>query len=104
MTKENPLKLTFLTIAILTATSAFAADAAAGKAIYATKCKTCHGADGDGNPAMAKALKVEIKPLSATTSDVKGVIVNGQGKMKPMPAVAGADLDNVVAYVKTMKK
>jgi mono/diheme cytochrome c family protein len=104
LTKENPLKLTFLTIAILTATSAFAADAAAGKAIYATKCKTCHGADGDGNPAMAKALKVEIKPLSATTSDVKGVIVNGQGKMKPMPAVAGADLDNVVAYVKTMKK
>lgn len=98
------MKLTFLTIAILTATSAFAADAAAGKAIYATKCKTCHGADGDGNPAMAKALKVEIKPLSATTSDVKGVIVNGQGKMKPMPAVAGADLDNVVAYVKTMKK
>lgn len=98
------MKLTFLTIAILTATSAFAADAAAGKAIYATKCKTCHGADGDGNPAMAKALKVEIKPLSATTSDVKGVIVNGQGKMKPMSAVAGADLDNVVAYVKTMKK
>jgi mono/diheme cytochrome c family protein len=104
LTKENPLKLTFLTIAILTATSAFAADAAAGKAVYATKCKTCHGADGDGNPAMAKALKVELKPLSATTADVKEVIVNGQGKMKPMPAVAGADLDNVVAYVKTMKK
>jgi cytochrome c6 len=104
LTKENPLKLTILTIAILTATSAFAADAAAGKAVYATKCKSCHGADGEGNPAMAKALKVEIKPLSGTTTDVKDVIANGQGKMKPMPAVAGADLDNVVAYVKSMKK
>jgi mono/diheme cytochrome c family protein len=104
LTKENPLKLTFLTIAILTATSAFAADAAAGKAVYATKCKSCHGADGEGNPAMAKALKVEIKPLSTTTTDVKDVIVSGQGKMKPTSGVAGADLDNVVAYVKTMKK
>jgi mono/diheme cytochrome c family protein len=104
LTKENPLKLTFLTIAILTATSVFAADAAAGKAVYATKCKSCHGADGEGNPAMAKALKVEIKPLSTTTTDVKDVIVSGQGKMKPTSGVAGADLDNVVAYVKTMKK
>jgi mono/diheme cytochrome c family protein len=104
LTKENPLKLTFLTIAILTATSAFAADAVAGKAVYATKCKSCHGADGEGNPAIAKALKVELKPLGSSTVDVKDVIVKGQGKMKPMPAVAGADLDNVVAYVKTLKK
>ena len=98
------MKLTFLTITILTATSAFGADAVAGKAVYATKCKSCHGADGEGNPAIAKALKVELKPLSSTTVDVKEVIVSGQGKMKPMPAVAGADLDNVVAYVKTLKK
>jgi hypothetical protein len=35
---------------------------------------------------------------------VKDVIVKGQGKMKPMPAVTGADLDNVVAYVNSLKK
>jgi mono/diheme cytochrome c family protein len=98
------LKLTILIIAALTATSAWAADAAAGKAVYATKCKGCHGADGEGNPNIAKAMKVEIKPLSATTADVKDVITKGQGKMKPMPAVTGADLDNVVAYVKSLKK
>jgi len=98
------LKLNFLIIAALTATSMWAADAAAGKAVYAAKCKSCHGADGEGNPTMAKALKVEIKPLSATTTDVKDVIVKGQGKMKPMPAITGADLDNVVAYVNGMKK
>ena len=87
------MKLNFLIIAALTATSMWAADAAAGKAVYAAKCKSCHGADGAGNPAMAKAMKVEMKPLSATTADVKDVIVKGQGKMKPMPAVTGADLE-----------
>jgi mono/diheme cytochrome c family protein len=88
---------------------AWAADAAAGKTLYASKCKTCHGANGEGNPGMAKVLKTEIKPLSdpATQSmsdaDVKKVITDGKGKMKPV-AISGADLDNVAAYVKTMKK
>ena len=91
-------------ILAICSTGAWAADAAAGKTVYGTKCKSCHGADGDGNPAMAKALKVELKPLSATTADVKQVITAGQGKMKPVASVSGADLDNVVAYVKNLKK
>ncbi|HEV8039399.1 MAG TPA: cytochrome c [Bryobacteraceae bacterium] len=98
------MKLTCLMIAALTATSALAADAAAGKAVFATKCKGCHGAEGEGNPAIAKAMKVEMKPLSATTADVKGVVTKGQGKMKPVTSVTGADLDNVVAYVGSLKK
>jgi mono/diheme cytochrome c family protein len=98
------LKLTILIIAALTATSVSAADAAAGKTVYATKCKGCHGADGEGNPNIAKAMKVELKPLSATTADVKDVVTKGQGKMKPVASVTGADLDNVVAYVKSLKK
>lgn len=98
------MKLNFLIIAAMTATSMWAADAAAGKAVYAAKCKSCHGADGEGNPAIAKAMKVELKPLSATTADVKDVIVKGQGKMRPMPTITGADLDNVVAYVNSLKK
>ena len=98
------MKLTILIFAALTATSSWAADAAAGKAVFATKCKSCHGADGEGNPAIAKAMKVELKPLSATAADVKDVITKGQGKMKPISSVTGADLDNVVAYVKSLKK
>jgi len=85
-------------------TAAWAADAAAGKAVYAAKCKACHGANGEGNPAMAKMLKVELKPLSESSADVKEVVTKGQGKMKPVSSVTGADLDNVVAYVKTLKK
>ena len=43
-------------------TGAFAADAAAGKTLFATKCKSCHGADGTPPAGMVKALGV--KPLS----------------------------------------
>jgi len=87
----------------------WAADAAAGKAIFATKCKTCHGADGQGNPGMAKVLKTEIKPLTdpevqgLSDADIKKIITDGKGKMKPV-AITGADLDNVAAFVKSMKK
>ena len=91
-------------ILALCSTGAWAADAAAGKAVYSAKCRGCHGATGEGNPSMAKALKVEMKPLSESSADVKKVITDGQGKMKPMASVTGADLDNVVAYVQSLKK
>lgn len=88
---------------------ACAADAEAGKAVYGMKCKTCHGANGEGNPAIAKALKADIKSLmdpevqSMSEADIKKIIMDGKGKMKPV-AISGADLDNVAAYVKSMKK
>jgi mono/diheme cytochrome c family protein len=91
-------------ILALCTTGAWAADAAAGKAVYSAKCRGCHGATGEGNPSMAKALKVEIKPLSESSADVKKVVTDGQGKMKPVASVSGADLDNVVAYVQSLKK
>ena len=83
--------------------AAWAADAAAGKPIYDAKCKACHGADGAGNPAIAKMMKVEIKPLATTAVDVKKVITEGQGKMKPV-AISPAEVDSVAAYVKSLKK
>ncbi|HTS49374.1 MAG TPA: cytochrome c [Bryobacteraceae bacterium] len=85
-------------------TAAWAANAEAGKAVYNAKCKACHGTDGQGNPAMAKMMKVEMKPLSETSADVKQVVTEGTGKMKPVGGLAGADLDNVVAYVHSLKK
>jgi len=91
-------------ILALCSTGVWAADAAAGKAIYNTKCRSCHGAEGEGNPSIAKMMKVELKPLSSSTADVKKVITDGQGKMKPVAGVNGADLDNVVAFVQSLKK
>jgi mono/diheme cytochrome c family protein len=98
-----------LGVASLSAAGAFAADAAAGKTLYTAKCRTCHGADGIGNPGMAKALSAEIKPLGSddvqkkSDADLKSNVTAGVGKMKPI-AVAGGDLDNVVAYIRSLKK
>ena len=99
-----------LALAIATIVPAQAADAAAGAQLYATKCRTCHGKDGESNPAMAKALKVEIKPLGSadvqkkSDADLKKNITDGTGKMKGMAGFSAADLDNLVAHMRSMKK
>jgi mono/diheme cytochrome c family protein len=101
---------TTFTLIVLFAAAAFAADATAGKAVYDKACKSCHGADGTANPAISKMMKVDIKNLGSaevqaeSDADIKTIITDGKGKMKPMKAVSGADLDNVVAYVRTLKK
>lgn len=82
--------------------SAWAADAAAGKATFDSKCKVCHGPDGKGNPAMAKALGV--KPIGGTAeADTKAAVTKGKNKMKPIPSVTGKALDDVAAYVASLK-
>jgi len=97
--------LTMAAAGILT-TGAWAADAAAGKTLYATKCKSCHGADGTPPPAMVKALGV--KPLSdpatqgKSDGDLKDAILKGTGKMKAQ-AVSAGEADNLVAAIRTMK-
>jgi len=93
------------------AIQAFAAgDATAGKAIYDKSCKSCHGAAGVANPAIAKMMKVEMKDLGSAEvqglSDdaIKKIISTGQGKMKPIASVTGKSADDVVAFVRTLKK
>lgn len=94
-------------LAVLSSTAVFGADAAAGKAVYDKSCKSCHGADGTPNPGMVKMLKVDIKDFKTTDysdADIKTAVSAGKGKMKPIPTITGASLDNVTAYVKTLKK
>jgi mono/diheme cytochrome c family protein len=97
------------TLVALCASSAFAADAKAGQAIYDKSCKSCHGADGTPNAAVAKMMKVDMKNLKSTEvqslsdDDMKKVITEGKGKMKPVKAVSGPALDDVIAYVRSLK-
>ena len=46
-------------------------DAEKGKTLYGTKCAMCHGPNGEGKDAMAKALKVEFKPLGSKEVQTK---------------------------------
>src|SRR5260370_40222042 len=78
------------------------ADAAAGKAVYEQKCKMCHGPDGKGTPGMVKAMGV--KPIGGASADaVKDAVSKGKNKMKPIPGVTGKTLDDVAAYVASLK-
>lgn len=87
-----------------------AADAENGKAVYAKSCKACHGAAGEGNPAIAKGMKVELKHLGSadvqkrSDADLGKIITAGTGKMKAIASVQGAAVNDVVAFVRTMKK
>jgi mono/diheme cytochrome c family protein len=77
----------------------------AGEATYKAKCQMCHGADGSGNLPKAK-----VNPLGGATAqamsdtDLKKAVTAGTGTMKPVAGVAGADLDNVIAFVRSLKK
>ena len=47
-----------LTVAAVNAPAA--GSASAGNEVYDKSCKICHGAAGQANPGIAKALQVEI--------------------------------------------
>jgi len=98
-----------LGLAAAAATAVQAADAAAGKAAYDKSCKSCHGPDGAGNPAVAKMMKVDMRDLKSpdvqamSDADLMKVITDGKGKMKPV-ASASASAADLVAYIRTWKK
>ncbi len=85
-------------------------DAAAGKAIYTSKCAMCHGPDGAGKDTMAKMLKVEFKHLGSkevqgkSDADLKKEITEGTGKMKGIKLASDSDMANLIAYMRTLKK
>jgi mono/diheme cytochrome c family protein len=102
--------LAILTMTALSTSAGFAADAKAGAALYDKSCKSCHGADGTPNAVMAKALKADMKDLKSpevqamSEADFQKVITMGKGKMHPVAAVTGAGVDDVIAYVHSLKK
>ncbi len=86
------------------------AGAPEGKTVFAEKCQPCHGPSGEGKPAIAKMFKVEMQPLGSQTiqamsdADIKKVITGGHGKMKPVTGLSDAQVGDVIAFVRTLKK
>lgn len=108
----NKLVVTFLALMATVAGVALAADATAGKAIFDKTCKNCHGEGGaTPNDALAKMMQVTIPVLadpqfqaSKTDDDIKTAITKGKGKMPAQKNVPAASVDDVVAYVRSLKK
>lgn len=104
--KRTLAMLLVLTVAV-GATPALAASD--GAAIYKAKCATCHGADGSGQTAMGKAMKLrdlrsaEVqkqtdKELYAWTADGKGKMPGYKGKL------TDEDINALVAHMRAMAK
>ncbi len=107
-------KLAFLLILVIAVATppllAAKGDAAAGKAAYAKRCAACHGPNGEGNPAIAKSLKVELRALGSkevqakSDDQLKKDSSDGIGKMKPVKGMSEKELDDVVAFVRGLAK
>jgi mono/diheme cytochrome c family protein len=91
-------------------TPLFAADVAAGKDLFGKKCASCHGSSGEGKEAIAKTFKVELRALgskevqSKSDADFKKIIMEGTGKMRPVKDVDAKGADDIVAFMRTLKK
>jgi mono/diheme cytochrome c family protein len=91
-------------------TQGLAADGDAGKVVYEKNCAGCHGADGKGNPALAKTLGE--KGLNITTKETKDksdaallkIIAEGAGKMPPSKKLTPDEQKAVLQYSRSLAK
>jgi len=110
-------------LALAGGTASAEGDAAAGKKIYETNCLSCHGPSGKGDGPVGAALNPSPRDFSqgnfkfdadgdgeaGTDQDLALVIENGAGAyggsplMAPWPTLSDQDIQNVVAYIRTLK-
>lgn len=111
-------KLILISLVILPL-NLYAADAAKGKEIFTQRCATCHGTEGAGDGPAGAALPPEMKPRNLQTGErkvatddakLKELITKGgpafglSPLMAPQSGLAAEDLDNLVAFVNSLKK
>lgn len=112
MRKAVPLLVAIAFLMSVRVASAQKGDAKAGMQPFTKTCARCHGKDGNtANRAVAKLLKVDSIPQLGSSDiqaksddDLKKIIKNGFKKMKPVTTLSEKDVQNVIAYVRTIKK
>lgn len=87
-----------------------AGDAEKGKELYMKRCKSCHAEDGAGTPAMQKKFGEKLLPLGgkevqamkdAEIAKKFNEAVNHKALIKSLQP---GDLDDVIAFIRTLKK
>ncbi len=106
----------FIWVAVLALSVAYAGTvfAADGAAIYGQMCAACHGAAGEGNPAMGPAIKGNKFVTGSDDAAISDVILKGRmGDAKlykyialPMMAVSLSpdQVKAVTAHMKSLAK
>jgi mono/diheme cytochrome c family protein len=82
----------------------------AGKALYATHCKKCHGAEGQGNPAMYKRVKATVVHLGSkqaqdkSDAEIRKSMTHGFGKMEAVKELNAEQIEHILAFTRTLKQ
>ena len=96
---------TTLLIASMALTPAFSWGAEDGAALYKAKCANCHGANGEGKPAMkATALKgTEMTAEKLAEYTTKGEATSRSPHKKGISGVNDAQAKAIAEFIKTLK-
>ena len=97
-------KLMFLLLALVISLPALAD----GAAVYKTKCASCHGADGAGQTAVGKSMKIRDlrspEVQKQTDIELTKIISGGKGKMPAYgKQLSNDDVSALIAHIRTLK-
>lgn len=92
-------------------------DAAAGQTAFQGTCVSCHGPDAKGLPGLGKDLTTSSFVKEKTDAELVAFIKQGRPTGDPLnttgvemppkggnPVLTDADLNNIVAYLRTLNK
>ncbi len=107
--KSKMISVTCVLFACAAFSLAARADAAKGGEVYKAKCAMCHGADGKGDTAMGKNLKLRdlgsADVQNVHDSEMKTLLENGKNKMPSFKGkLTDAQMGDVIQFVRTLKK
>lgn len=80
-----------------------------GATLFKGRCAACHGADGSGNTALGKSMKLhdfsspEVQKLS--DAELTAIITNGKGGMPSYKdKLTSEQIKQIVSFIRTLKK
>ncbi|MBN8549233.1 MAG: cytochrome c [Deltaproteobacteria bacterium] len=110
--------LILLSLVALVPVAAHAADIEKGKVAFGIRCASCHGPEGHGDGPVGKALppgtvrNLSTGPFKYATDAAKtkellqkgGAALGLNALMPAQPDASDQELDNMVAYVMSLRK
>lgn len=106
--RSKPIAVVLISLATVANLGPPAKAQEAGAALYKAKCAACHGADGKGETATGKMMKVkdfaseEVQKM--TDADLTAAITSGKGKMPSYKALTADQVKDLVAYIRAFGK
>lgn len=95
---------------ILAPAISFPQEVEPNKTAYDLHCALCHGEDGTAVETLEKIVQVEIPHLGSTyvqdqsDSDIRKVILEGKGEMKPVQTISEEEIPGVIAFLRTLEE